>query len=49
MTQDNDNRKSYSFDVEADLWNDWKRTVPRDQSLDSRIIELIEEDLESNR
>lgn len=36
----------YQFRPDDDLWADWKRTVPRDKSLETRLIELIEADLE---
>lgn len=44
MPQTDPEMKSYSFEVPAETWNDWKRGVPRDKSLDDRIIELLEED-----
>lgn len=36
----------YQIEVPDDLWHDWKMTVPRDKKLNSRIIELIKEDLD---
>lgn len=38
----------YNFEVDDDLWGDWKDTVPRSKNLDERIRELIREDLESD-
>lgn len=35
---------SYQFDVNDELWNDWKDTVPRSKSLHERLTELIEAD-----
>ena len=35
---------TYQFDVDSETWDDWKQTVPRDKSLEQRIIELIEAD-----
>jgi len=34
----------YQFQVDDDLWEDWKETVPRSKSLEQRMIELIEAD-----
>jgi hypothetical protein len=34
----------YQFQVDDDLWEEWKETVPRSKSLETRIIELIEAD-----
>jgi hypothetical protein len=34
----------YQFDVDEELWNRWKDTVPRSKSLDERLRELIEAD-----
>ena len=36
----------YQFQVDDEKWTEWKRTVPRDKSLETRIIELIEADTE---
>lgn len=35
---------SYSFEVDDDLWKEWKDTVPRSKTLDERLRELIEAD-----
>jgi len=35
---------TYSFEVDEELWEEWKMTVPRTKSLEDRLIELIEED-----
>ena len=35
---------TYQFEVDDDTWTEWKRTVPRDKSLEQRLIELIEAD-----
>jgi hypothetical protein len=34
--------------VERSLWEDWKMTVPRNKSLETRINELIEADKNGN-
>jgi hypothetical protein len=34
----------YQFQIDDDTWEEWKMTVPRDKSLEQRIIELIEAD-----
>lgn len=36
----------YQIDVPDDLWDEWKRTVPRGKKLNERVVELIQEDLE---
>jgi hypothetical protein len=36
----------YQFQIDDELWEEWKETVPRSKSLESRIIELIEADKE---
>lgn len=36
----------YQFQIDEEKWTEWKRTVPRDKSLETRIIELIEADTE---
>lgn len=36
----------YQFQVDDDLWEEWKETVPRSKSLETRIVELIEADKE---
>jgi len=37
---------TYQFEVDDDVWDDWKQTVPRSKSLQQRIIELLEADAE---
>jgi len=37
---------TYQFEVDDDEWQQWKRTVPRDKSLDTRIRELLKADRE---
>lgn len=34
----------YQFQIDDETWQEWKNTVPRSQSLENRIIELIEAD-----
>lgn len=34
----------YQFQIDDETWQEWKQTVPRDKSLEARIIELIEAD-----
>ena len=36
----------YQFQIDDETWQEWKQTVPRDKSLEQRIIELIEADTE---
>lgn len=36
----------YQFQADDDEWQAWKRTVPRDKSLEQRINELIRADTE---
>lgn len=33
-------------EVDKELWEEWKLTVPRNKSLEDRLIELIKEDKE---
>ena len=35
---------TYQFRTDEETWTEWKRTVPREKSLETRIIELIEAD-----
>ena len=35
----------YQIEVPDDLWEDWKRTVPRGMKLTASVVELIEADL----
>lgn len=34
----------YQFEIDDETWEEWKLTVPRNKSLERRIIELIEAD-----
>lgn len=34
----------YQFQIDRETWDEWKNTVPRDKSLEDRIVELIEAD-----
>lgn len=45
-TVDGEHVTKFQFQIEDEKWDDWKRTVPRDKSLEQRIIELIEADTE---
>jgi hypothetical protein len=36
----------YQFQIDDEKWDEWKMTVPRNKSLERRIIELIEADTE---
>ena len=36
----------FQFQIEDEKWERWKMTVPRNKSLEQRIIELIEADTE---
>lgn len=35
----------YTLEVDDELWEEWKDTVPRSKTLNDRIVKLIEEDL----
>ena len=35
---------TYQFRIDEETWTEWNRTVPREKSLETRIIELIEAD-----
>lgn len=37
---------TYQFMIDDETWEEWKDTVPRSKTLDERLIELIEADLE---
>lgn len=37
---------TYQFQVDEETWTEWKNTVPRSKSLDTRLRELIEADTE---
>ena len=37
---------SYSFEIDDELWQEWKDTVPRSKRLDERIEELIQADVD---
>lgn len=37
---------TYQFDIDDDEWASWKRQVPRDKTLDTRIRELLQADRE---
>jgi hypothetical protein len=39
-------RKTFSFDVDEERWERWKKTVPRDVALHTRIKELLDADAE---
>jgi predicted Rdx family selenoprotein len=34
----------YQFQIDDETWDEWKRTVPREKTLEQRITELIEAD-----
>lgn len=36
----------YQFQIDDEKWSEWKRTVPREKSLEKRLIELVEADTE---
>lgn len=44
--QEADDVVKYQFQIDDEKWREWKRTVPRDKSLEKRITELIEADTE---
>jgi len=35
---------TYQFEVDDDTWKEWKNTVPRSKTLDTRLRELIKAD-----
>jgi len=35
---------TYQFEIDDETWSEWKDTVPRSKSLDTRLVELIEAD-----
>jgi hypothetical protein len=37
---------SYQFDVDDDLWEEWKGTIPRSKPIHKRLTELIEADVD---
>jgi len=37
---------TYSFEVDDELWAEWKDTVPRSQRLDERLVDLIQADVD---
>lgn len=37
---------SYQFDVDDDLWEEWKGTIPRSKAIHQRLTELIEADVD---
>jgi hypothetical protein len=37
---------SYSFEIDDELWQEWKDTVPRSKRLDERLEELIKADVD---
>ena len=39
-------KTSFQFQIDDEKWRQWKNTVPREKSLEKRIIELIEADTE---
>lgn len=41
-----DNMVKYQFQADDKEWDEWKNTVPRSKSLETRIIELINADTE---
>ena len=43
-TTERESMVKYQFEVDDDVWDRWKDTVPRSKSLDKRLIELIEAD-----
>lgn len=40
--------KTYPLEVNEELWEDYKDTVPRSQNLDDPIIGFIEQRIEEN-
>jgi len=44
LTANPDDVTTYQFEIDDDLWEEWKDTVPRSKALDERIRELIEAD-----
>ena len=46
QTADTETVTKYQFQIDDEKWEDWKMTVPRNKSLEKRIVELIEADTE---
>lgn len=44
QTAETGDMTKYQFQIDDRKWTDWKNTVPRSKSLETRIIELIEAD-----
>lgn len=44
---ENESVVRYQFQIDDDIWERWKETVPRTKSLEKRLIELIEADTDS--
>lgn len=43
---ESENMVKYQFQMDDDEWAEWKETVPRSKSLETRIQELIRADTE---
>lgn len=41
-------KKTYPLEVEPDLWEKYRNTVPRSQNLDEPILEFIENRVEEH-
>jgi len=37
---------SYPIMIKRDLWEAWKKTIPRDINLNEALVKLVERDLE---
>lgn len=46
QSQEAVNMVKYQFQMDDDEWDEWKATVPRSKSLETRIQELIRADTE---
>lgn len=42
--QESGSMTRYQFQIDDETWGEWKETVPRSKSLETRIIELVEAD-----
>lgn len=40
---------TYPVVIEEAIWIEWKKTVPRDKTLNDAIVELITKDIEAKK
>jgi len=39
---------SYPIKIRRELWEEWKKTIPREINLNEAVVNLIEQDVERN-